>query len=183
MTTIKSEPNAPERIWISPSAFLARSASAVIYDEANREPTDVEYVRVSPTAEVSKLAREAAEKIDNAGLLHTSHSSRAQDVAALEFIISSVFARSQKRAINADRDASHSKIVIPKYKMLETAPKGYYSLGRVHPETVVRWFLDLVQETLGDDKPLQLDPLRSAVDLQLRNPQVGDTRHRLAWSG
>lgn len=205
MTRSKSE-SAPERVWISPSAFLARSASAVIYDEANRESTDVEYIRVSADTEVSQLVAEVVEAVwqyvdDNEdGEVWVD---RAKAKAAVSSLISSVFARSdlndaafhrgvdaakdairsevgtstngearfyaavfitaiarkcgsdQKRVVDADKDTGHSKIVIPKYKMLETAPKGYYSLGRVHPETVVRWFLDLVHYwfdgSLGDN--------------------------------
>lgn len=57
---------APERIWIAPVAFRARSASAIIYDEAQREPTDVEYVRAdsreASATEDEDLAVERCEK-------------------------------------------------------------------------------------------------------------------------
>jgi hypothetical protein len=52
-----------------------------------------------------------------------------------------------------DADLGHSSVVITKYKVLDAAPKGYYMTSRAHPETVVRWFLELVHhwfdESLG----------------------------------
>lgn len=42
---MSNKEDAPKRIWIAPIAFAARSSNTVIYDEASRESSDIEYIR------------------------------------------------------------------------------------------------------------------------------------------
>lgn len=120
--TTKSEPNAPERIWIR-----GWMGMRLYFLEPQDTPTATEYIRVLPTAgtEVSELAREAAKRItrqitntefDWASLAGARGDSDfiAGEKALIKIatIISSVFARSQKMAVNEAKGVD-SSVVIP----------------------------------------------------------------------
>lgn len=57
-----SNDKVPERIWLSPAAFLytTKPSPTYLYDERRKEETDIEYVRADLLATVRKEEREAA---------------------------------------------------------------------------------------------------------------------------
>lgn len=58
----------PERIWLSPTTFnyKTRPAPAYVYNEAEREPQDIEYIRADLVRSSSEAVRKAAEEIAEA---------------------------------------------------------------------------------------------------------------------